>query len=205
MVQKLIWLPASDTTQCLSVNSFIPKLLLRWLWFFRQTAALSRQIRTFPQLFRFYSDLGDSGIRQIVRNSKLTTQQVEPSLQTARSTAVHHTLGILMPSRNQIQSDPTAWHTHDCLLVHRERVTVRVGLAIPRRLQQEQPCWRFGSGWFLDLPYHVVGIRQVLNTGDAHRARQHVCPTGSPGTAGGFTGVRSCDAAVLWFTFLCTV
>jgi len=57
----------------------------------------------------------------------------------------------------------------------------------------------FGSGWFLDLPYRVVAIRQVLNTGDAHRARQHVCPAGSPGMAGGFTGVRSCDAAVLWW------
>ena len=52
--------------------SFIPKLLLRLLWFFRRKAALSRQIRTFPQLFRFCSDLGNSGIRQIVRNSMLT-------------------------------------------------------------------------------------------------------------------------------------
>jgi len=51
---------------------FIPKLLLRLLWFFRRTAALFRQIRTFPQLFRFCSDLGNSGIRQIVRNSMLT-------------------------------------------------------------------------------------------------------------------------------------
>jgi len=50
----------------------------------------------------------------------------------------------------------------------------------------------FGSDWFLDLPYRVVAIRQVLNMGDAHRARQHVCPTGSPGTA------------ELWFTFVCT-
>jgi len=116
-----------------------------------------------------------------------------------------HTLGILMPSRNQIQPDPAAQHTHDCLLGRRERVTVRAGLAIPRRLQQEQPCSLFGSGWFLDLPNRVVSIRQVLNTGDAHRARQHVCPAGSPGTAGGFAGVHSCDAAVLWFTFLCTV
>ena len=52
-----------------------------------------------------------------------------------------------------------------------ERATVlkvRVGLAIPRRLQQEQPCWLIGSGWFLDLPYRVVAIRQVLNTGDVH-------------------------------------
>jgi len=51
---------------------FIPKLLLRLLWFFRRTAALFRQIRTFPQLFRFCSDLGNSAIRQIVRNSMLT-------------------------------------------------------------------------------------------------------------------------------------
>jgi len=47
---------------------FIPKLLLRLLWFFRRTAAL---FRTFPQLFRFCSDLGNFGIRQIVRNSML--------------------------------------------------------------------------------------------------------------------------------------
>jgi len=52
--------------------TFITKLLLRLLWFFRRTAALFRQIRTFPQLFRFCSDLGNSGIRQIVRNSMLT-------------------------------------------------------------------------------------------------------------------------------------
>ena len=51
---------------------FIPKLLLRLLWFFRRTSALFRQIRTFLQLFRFCSDLGNSGIRQIVRNSMLT-------------------------------------------------------------------------------------------------------------------------------------
>ena len=44
---------------------FIPKLYLRLLWFFRRTAALSRQIRTFPQLFRFCSDFGNPGIRQI--------------------------------------------------------------------------------------------------------------------------------------------
>jgi len=42
--------------------SLIPKLLLRLLWFFRRTAALSRQICTFPQLFRFESILGNSGI-----------------------------------------------------------------------------------------------------------------------------------------------
>jgi len=65
------------------------------------------------------------------------TQQLEPLLRTARSIAVRHTLGILMPSRNQIQADPAAEHTHDCLLGRRARVTVRAGLAIPRRLQQE--------------------------------------------------------------------
>jgi len=124
------------------------------------------------------------------------TQQMEPLFQTARSTAVCHILGILMPSRNQIQTDPAAEHTHDCLLGRRERVTVRAGLAI-WRLPQEQPCWLFG----LDLQYRVVTIRQVLNTGDAHRACQHVCPAGSPGTADGFAGVRSCDATVLWCTF----
>ena len=52
--------------------TFIPKLLLRLILFFRRTAALSRKIRTFPQLSRFCSDLGNSGIRQIVRNSMLT-------------------------------------------------------------------------------------------------------------------------------------
>ena len=51
---------------------FIPKLFLRLLWFFRRTAALFSQIRTFPQLFRFCSDLGNPGIRQIVRDSMLT-------------------------------------------------------------------------------------------------------------------------------------
>ena len=51
---------------------FIPKLLLRVLWFFQQTVALVRQIRTFPQLFRFCSDLGNFGIWQIVKNSMLT-------------------------------------------------------------------------------------------------------------------------------------
>jgi len=79
-----------------------------------------------------------------------------------------------MTSRNQIQPDPATQYTHDRLLGHRERVTVRAGLAIPRRVQQGQPSWQFGSGWSLDLPYRVVAIRQVLNTGDAHRARQHV-------------------------------
>jgi len=43
----------------------------------RQTAALFRQIRTFPQLFRFCSELGNSGIRQIVRNSMLTCRWCE--------------------------------------------------------------------------------------------------------------------------------
>jgi len=53
---------------------------------------------------------------------------------------------------------------------------VRAGLAIPRRLQQEQSCCLLGGGWFLDLPYRVVAIRQVLNTGDANHTRQHGCP-----------------------------
>jgi len=56
----------------LGYTILIPKLLLRLLWFFRRTAALFRQIRTFPQLFRFCSDLGNPGIRQIVRDSVLT-------------------------------------------------------------------------------------------------------------------------------------
>jgi len=50
----------------------IPKILSRLLWFLRRTAALLRQIRTFPQLFRFCSDFGNSGIRQIVGKSMLT-------------------------------------------------------------------------------------------------------------------------------------
>ena len=46
-----------ETLEFLSAcKSFIPKLFLRLLWFFRRTAALFRQIRTFPQLFRFCSD-----------------------------------------------------------------------------------------------------------------------------------------------------
>ena len=53
-------------------QKFIPKLLLRLLLFLRRTAALFHQIRTFPQLFRFCSDLGNPGIRQIVRDSILT-------------------------------------------------------------------------------------------------------------------------------------
>jgi len=54
------------------LTRLIPKLLLRLLWFFRRTAALFRQLRTFSQLFRFCSDLGNPGIRQNVRNSMLT-------------------------------------------------------------------------------------------------------------------------------------
>ena len=38
------------------------------------------------------------------------TQQLEPLLRTARSIAVRHTLGILMPSRNQIRADPAGEH-----------------------------------------------------------------------------------------------
>jgi len=125
------------------------------------------------------------------------------TIRTARSTAVCHTLGILMPSRNQIQPDPAAQHTHDCLLGCRERV-------------QRGRVWQFLGAYNRSnhvgclavagsLTSHTVWSRQVVNTGDGHRARQHVCPAGSPGTAGSFAGVRSCDAAVLWFTFLCTV
>jgi len=55
-----------------AATSFIPKLLFRLLWLFRQTAAFCRQIRTFPQLFRFCSALGNFGMPQIVRNSMLT-------------------------------------------------------------------------------------------------------------------------------------
>ena len=55
-----------------TTNNFIPKLYSRLLWFFRRTAALFRQIRTCPQLFRFCSDSGNPGFRQIVRNSMLT-------------------------------------------------------------------------------------------------------------------------------------
>ena len=52
--------------------NFIQNSLLRLLWIFRRTGTLFRQIRKFPQLFRYCSDLGNSGIRQIVRNSMLT-------------------------------------------------------------------------------------------------------------------------------------
>jgi len=41
------------------IETFIPKLLVRLLWFFRRTAALFRQIRTFPQLFRFFFSFGE--------------------------------------------------------------------------------------------------------------------------------------------------
>jgi len=114
-------------------------------------------------------------------------------------------MGILMPSRNQIQPDPAVQYTHDCLFGRRERVTVRAGLAIPRRVQQGEPYCQYGNDWFLELPYRVVAIRQVLNTGDTHRARHYVCPVGNPDTAGRFAGVRSCDVTVLWFTLLYTV
>jgi len=69
--------PAQSTFVCptemiFQLMIFIPKLLLRLLWCFRRTAALFRQIRTFPQPFRLCSALGNFGIRQIVRNSMLT-------------------------------------------------------------------------------------------------------------------------------------
>ena len=77
-------------------------------------------------------------------------------VRTARSTAVCHTLGILMPSRNQIQPDPAVQYTHNCLLGRRERVTVQAGLAIPRRVQQGQ----FGSGCSVvfGFTYIIVSI-----------------------------------------------
>jgi len=80
------------------------------------------------------------GVQDEAEGDFVLTQQLEPSLQTERTTTIHHTLGILMPSRNQIQADPAVEHTHDCLLGRCERVTVQAGLAIPLRLQQEQPC-----------------------------------------------------------------
>jgi len=55
-------------------TTFIPKLLLRLLWFFRRTAALFRQIRTFPQFFvlnPFWEILESGHIQQIVRYSML--------------------------------------------------------------------------------------------------------------------------------------
>ena len=76
------------------------------------------------------------GVQDEAEGDYCPTQHLEPSLRTVRSTAVRHTLGILMPIRNQIQADPAAEHTHDCLLGRRERVTVRAGLAIPRRLHR---------------------------------------------------------------------
>jgi len=41
----------ASSPPCSQRDTFIPKLYLRLLWFFRRTAALFRQIRTFPQLF----------------------------------------------------------------------------------------------------------------------------------------------------------
>ena len=70
-----VWKQTANDFFCyliFGVIKFIPKLILRLLCFFRRTAALFRQIRTFPQLFRFCSDLGNSAIWQIVRNSTLT-------------------------------------------------------------------------------------------------------------------------------------
>ena len=65
-------------------RKFNPKLLLRLPWFFRRKAALFSQIRTFPQLFRFCSDLGNYRIRQIVRNSMLTGRWWEGRISSAR-------------------------------------------------------------------------------------------------------------------------
>ena len=51
---------------------------------------------------------------------------------------------------------------------------MRARLIIPRHLHQEQPCWLLGGGGFLDLPYRVVAIGQVLHEGDANSAHQHI-------------------------------
>jgi len=67
-VSKVFSQIESLQVNCQGKYNFIPKLLLRLLRFFWRTAALFRQIRTFPLLFRFCSDSGNSGIRQIVRN-----------------------------------------------------------------------------------------------------------------------------------------
>ena len=45
------------------VQGVHPKTSIRLPWFFRRPEALFRQIRTFPQLFRFFLRFGNSGIR----------------------------------------------------------------------------------------------------------------------------------------------
>ena len=46
-----VWVRTSFEVDRGLFDGFIPQLLLRFLWFFRQTADLFRQIRTFPHLF----------------------------------------------------------------------------------------------------------------------------------------------------------
>ena len=53
-----------DDSHMLKEVDVIPQLYLRLLWFFGRTDILFRQIRTFPQLFRFCSDLGNPEIRR---------------------------------------------------------------------------------------------------------------------------------------------
>ena len=67
-------------------------------------------------------ELPIEGVQDEAEGDFCLTQQLEPLLRTARSTAVRHTLNILMPSRNQIWADPAVEHTHDYLLGSRESV-----------------------------------------------------------------------------------
>ena len=53
-----------------SPRTFIPQLYLRLLWLFSRSASLFRQNRGFSQLFRFCSDLRDSGIWAYPTNSR---------------------------------------------------------------------------------------------------------------------------------------
>ena len=69
---------------------------------------------------------------------------------------VCHTLGILMVAA-ATRYNLTTQHTHDCLLGRRERVPVRAGLAIPRRVQQWQACWQLAVAG--SLTSHTVWSR----------------------------------------------
>jgi len=86
-------------------DSFIPKLFLRLLWFFRRTAALFCQIRTFPQLFRFCSDLGNpdsSGLTRAWRTDRSCAA-------TRRRTGLNHHSQYLrhwLPARDNQASGP---------------------------------------------------------------------------------------------------
>ena len=102
------------------------------------------------------------------------THQAEPSLRTSRRTVVWYTLGILMTTATRY--NPTSHlsiPTTACSAVVTESQCGRVWQFLGAYNHVDSL-----SGWFLDLPYRVVAIRQVLNTGDAHRAHQHVCPAG---------------------------